>query len=360
VTDRGGDLPWEFEATARTRRARAVEQLRRRALLVLCVVAVAALLAGGAVWAWQDRLADEPIRPHFERRAVPAATTTSTTLARARCRAPLTVDDPLRLWIGGDSLAGSLGPALGNQTAETGVVLPTFDSRVSSGLTSPFFFDWPKHAVSEMLRLDPEVAVFIIGANDSGFVRSRPVNSKGQPMWRDTYGLLVQQMLDILGNHGRRSVYWIGSPPLRDQDKDTGVRQIDDVAKTIVARNKNAVYIDAYRLFSDQSGHYTATLPDDHGKDVRVRTNDGIHFTPAGAELLANAVYKHLNARCRLDEQTVPGHKQPVHEAPGSSQLPPSSTRTARPAAPPPTTTTAPPPPPTTTPPPTTVASLPV
>ncbi|MCP6769106.1 hypothetical protein NL529_30095, partial [Klebsiella pneumoniae] len=30
-----------------------------------------------------------------------------------KCRSPLTPTDPLRLWIGGDSLAGSLGPSLG-------------------------------------------------------------------------------------------------------------------------------------------------------------------------------------------------------------------------------------------------------
>ena len=50
------------------------------------------------------------------------------------CRSPLTTTDPLRLWIGGDSLAGSLGPALGTLTAATGVVAPVFDSR---GLERP-------------------------------------------------------------------------------------------------------------------------------------------------------------------------------------------------------------------------------
>ena len=70
------------------------------------------------------------------------------------------------MWVGGDSLAGSLGPSLGTIAGATGVVQPYFDSRVSSGLTNPTFFDWPSHAEKEMARLNPEIAVFIIGAND--------------------------------------------------------------------------------------------------------------------------------------------------------------------------------------------------
>ena len=62
---------------------------------------------------------------------------------------------------------GSLGPSLGELTAATGVVAPRFDSRVSTGLTSPSFFDWPEHATEEMAKRDPEAVVFIIGTNDA-------------------------------------------------------------------------------------------------------------------------------------------------------------------------------------------------
>ena len=87
---------------------------------------------------------------------------TDTTIRRA-----LTPDQPLRLWIAGDSLAGSLGPSLGAMTATTGVVQPQYDSRVSSGLLSPSFFNWPRHAAEQLRVLDPEVVVFIIGTNDA-------------------------------------------------------------------------------------------------------------------------------------------------------------------------------------------------
>src|SRR4249919_3709063 len=45
---------------------------------------------------------------HAPRRDTASDAVTTTTGAR-QCR-PLTTTDPLRLWVGGDSLAGSLGP----------------------------------------------------------------------------------------------------------------------------------------------------------------------------------------------------------------------------------------------------------
>ena len=106
-----------------------------------------------------------------------APATVTTTVDGKRCRT-LSTTDPLRLWVGGDSLAGSLGPALGTITGATGVVQPYFDSRVSSGLADPGFFDWPDHATTEMARLDPEVVVFIIGTNDSDRGERRRVEGR--------------------------------------------------------------------------------------------------------------------------------------------------------------------------------------
>jgi hypothetical protein len=323
--------------------------MRQRAFVLTAIVAVAALVVGGGVWAWRAQSSSNTTKRRAARSA-PVASTTTSRDDRPHCRSHLTPDAPLRLWIGGDSLAGSLGPALGDRAARTGVVLPTFDSRPSSGLTSASFFDWPKHAASEMFRFDPEIVVFIIGANDFSFVSSRPVDRDGKPVWRGYYATLVQQMLNLL-RVNNRPIYWIGSPPLSDAGKDAGVRQINEVARAVVGLNADAVYIDAYKLFAGIDGKFTPTLPGPDGKPVRVRTSDGIHFTPAGADLLAAEVFSHLDGRCRINQQAVPNHRQPVREAPGSSLLPPSATgtphgttATTRPPPPPP-----PPPPPSTT-----------
>ena len=68
--------------------------------------------------------------------------------------------------MGGDSLAGSLGPSLGKLSGATGVVQPYFDSRGLERSRRPRLLRLagPRH--HEMPRIDPEVVVFIIGTND--------------------------------------------------------------------------------------------------------------------------------------------------------------------------------------------------
>jgi uncharacterized protein len=261
------------------------------------------------------------------------------------CRSPLTSDAPLRLWIGGDSLAGSLGPALGTMAGTTGVVQPVFDSRVSSGLTTPGFFDWPAHATREMARLDPEVVVFIIDTNDSELLASA-AGTSGAADGKARYEVLITQMLDILsGPDSHRYVYWVGGPTIRDTTIDAGVRQLDDLARTVVQRHSHATYVDDYRLFGDSQGHFSFTLPDQSGKPVLVRSDDGIHFTPAGAGRLAQPIFQSLDTQCHLQSQAVPGSPKTVIETPGSTQV--GSSHGSSPTTRPPAPATSPPPPPT-------------
>ena len=298
--DEGAPLDWELRAQERARRGHMWERGRKRLVITLVVIATLAI-AGGAVWAWQsDSISDRRTPTASKRSIVPATIGADVHLT---CRFPLTSDDPLRMWIAGDSLAGTLGPELGQMTANTGVVAPTYDTRPSSGLSTPGFFDWPTHAREEIARIDPEVIVFIIGANDTGT--------------GDGYGVLVGQMLDILGSE-ERSIVLIGSPTLRDDEKNEGAREVGEIMRDVVRLHERVTYIDAFALFGDANGDYTATLPAEDGRPLRVRTSDGIHFTPAGGRYLASHVFEILDQQCDIGEQADRAHPQEVRQSPGS------------------------------------------
>jgi hypothetical protein len=308
-------VPWELQATRQARAATARRRQRRR-LVIVSIAAIVSLTIIGAAAGVVVAMHESDDLP---RRAVAPPSTTSTTVPLAEeCRTPLTFDDPLRLWIGGDSLAGSLGPALGEQTADTGVVLPTYDARTSSGLSNPNFFDWPQQATAEMTRLDPEVVVFVIGANDFQVPQDDSVDDLGAPAWRAEYTRLIEEMLGLFEGDGRH-VYWVGPPIMREKHKGDGAKEIDELMREVVARHPDVNYIDEYTLFSDENGEYTDDLPGTDGKDVRVRTDDGIHLTTAGSEFLADQVFTLIDRRCRILDQAIEGRKQPVRRAPGSS-----------------------------------------
>jgi hypothetical protein len=233
----------------------------------------------------------------------------------------ITVDNPMRLWIGGDSLAGSLGPSLGDIAAKTGVVQPQFDSRVSSGLESPSFFDWPQHATQEMSRLNPEVVVFIIGANDYSSVPSAD-NPTALADFKSNYAQLVGKMIDAFGPSSTRTIYWVGAPIMKDDKMTAGVKVVDEVARTEIAKHTHVAFFDSFKLFADSTGKYMKSMTDPtSSKTVTLRAGDGVHFTPDGGDYLANALYKLLDAQWHITQQTVPGHVKNVRETQGSEQV---------------------------------------
>lgn len=234
---------------------------------------------------------------------------------------------PLQLWIGGDSLAGALGISLGQITADTGVVSPTFDSRPSSGLENPSFFNWPQHATQELARLNPEAVVFIIGANDGSIVTGQTNDATHVPAWKVQYRAKVDAMMDLLVGTSRRTVYWVGAPIMRDTKLSKQLIELNQVfVEEAAKRSANVTYVDSYRLFSDPQGKYASSLLDTTGALVRMRTDDGIHFTsPAGGDRIADAIFKAMDADWHITDQAVANQPQTVHETKGSRSTPPGA-----------------------------------
>ena len=314
------DLTPHSRAEARHARHRR----RRRRLEVGALVAVLALAvgAGGALWAtgsgpFADPTETTPTagpdeRPTVEREpGLPGAPT---------CGRDLTTGRPLRLWIAGDSLAGSLGPALGEQTAETGVVAPVYESRVSSGLANPGFHNWPKRAATELARLDPEAVAFIIGTNDYVIVSG---SRNPDAAWVADYTARTEAMMKLLVGPERRTVYWISPPVMRSERMDAAVRQIGDLQRTVAREFPTVTFIDAHSLLDDEDGEYTGTMTDPRtGRTITVRAGDGVHLSPDGADLLAASVYQQVDTDWCITAQAVEDATQPVIETKGSTYIP--------------------------------------
>jgi uncharacterized protein len=296
------------------------QRVRRRRWRRWLVVGVAtALVVTGTAYAVTG-----PLRPDDDKTAArtaptrPAPAGVSAPEVEHRCRSPLNPLDPLRLWIGGDSLAGSLGPSLGERTGKSGIVQPVVDSRVSSGLLSPDFFNWPKKGADDMVTFNPEVAVFIVGANDA---RNLSKGADQDPQWQARYSTLVEQMLNVLAGNGR-IVYWVGAPVMSDATFSQRVEGVNAVFREVAASHPGVTYVDAFTIFSGPDGKYASTLPGPEGKAVRVRAQDGVHFTPDGGDVLAATVFDQLDLQCQITQQAVQGVSKPTVEVKGSSSVP--------------------------------------
>jgi hypothetical protein len=314
------------------RRAHRTRRTRRGWWIVAIVAAgvvVAAAMAVGAAAMLRDD--SEPSAARTTARRVPTAArptaTGPTNTLGMSCRTPLTADAPLRLWIAGDSIAWSVGNGLGKQAAATGVVAPVYESRVSSGVSSPGFFDWPKRVAEELPRLNPEVVVFVMGTNDWMAPQPIPLDTTGQPAWKGKYEAQVQALVDALARDGR-SLYWLGPPILKDPKQDAGAQAAAAVIESVVARNPDAHFVDAHALLDADDGSYTPTMQID-GKKVLVRAGDGVHLTPEGGEFVGDALFDLIDQQCSLRAQSVPNSKQVVVETKGSTTVPINSSGNA-------------------------------
>jgi hypothetical protein len=231
-----------------------------------------------------------------------------------RLRPPRSIShsDPLRLWIGGDSLAGSFGPALGQTVGATGVVDATIDYKVSSGLADQGIRDWPDHAQQVMTDSDPDAIVFIIGTNDASIVNTYDSNGDGAPDWEADYRDRIDRMMEtFVGGTRHRTVYWLGPPTMGDHTLNKGGYEIGRVMREEARKfAPDVVYVDTYRLFSDENGDYSRSLPDANGDITEMRISDGIHFSVDGAKYLADTIWKLLDKRWKITAQADPS--QPI------------------------------------------------
>jgi hypothetical protein len=216
----------------------------------------------------------------------------------------------LRLWIGGDSLAGALGPVLGEMTAGTGVVQPTYDSRQGTGLISGDI-DWMEHADEALAAANPEAVVFVIGTNDAVQYTE---NDEAR------YEQLVQQMMRKLKGTGR-DVLWVNAPVMRDDDLEEKIKKVDEIQRRVALEVGGITIVDAHTLFADEAGEYASMLPDENGDMVSMRAGDGIHLSGDGAQHLANAVYQQLDAVWHITTQQVAGQSKEVIVAEGSDRM---------------------------------------
>ncbi|NNF87988.1 MAG: DUF459 domain-containing protein [Acidimicrobiia bacterium] len=209
-------------------------------------------------------------------------TTTTTTVPALR---EVTAEQPLDLWIVGDSFVELFGPALVNRGLDTGLVNADPDFRYSSGLSRPDFFDWPAYIAAELAEGERDAAVIIFGGNDGVDVELGGERfNLGTDPWVDLYAVRVAEAMDVLLT-GVERVYWIGLPVMRSDSFTAKAHTMNSVYQSEADKRPQITYISSFELFEGDDGGYSAYVD---GEQVRWR--DGAHFTWNGAYRLADFV----------------------------------------------------------------------
>lgn len=214
-----------------------------------------------------------------------------------------TAEDPLRLWVGGDSMSKVLGEAVVRQALESGVIDPTQQSELQTGLTRPDYFDWPRE-LHELAREDPPFDVFVVmfGANDAqGIIEEDGTihQDAGSEGWSAEYARRVGGVMDLLRADGRLIV-WVGQPIMRDSDLSGQMEMLNRIYIDEAKSRPWVKYVDTWELFADEDGDYQAYI-EEGGEDVLVRNPDGVHFVREGGEIAAEAILEVLFEEARIE-----------------------------------------------------------
>ena len=217
---------------------------------------------------------------------------TSTTLTTLPSRREVTAADPLRMFIGGDSMVGQFGPMLEN-TAEAGGLVEVTEVlyEFSSGITRPDFLDWPVRLREVREAQDPDVIVLFFGGNDAQAIQIDGAWYEfGSETWLSEYRKRVGDLMAELDEDGR-DVYWMGMPIVRSDDFRQKVEVLNEIYRSEADRFEGVTYVDSWSVFTGPDGSFSEYLTDANGDLVDMRLNDGIHLTTAGGIRLAEFAF---------------------------------------------------------------------
>ncbi|MCU1500003.1 MAG: putative periplasmic protein [Acidimicrobiales bacterium] len=204
----------------------------------------------------------------------------TTTIVPLQVRAA-TEDEPLRIHIAGDSLMIPVGPAI-LSTFDGDPVTLTEGYKSATGLARPDVLNWPAKLRADMAASDPDVVVLGFGGNDAqGMEGPDGPLQAGTAAWGAEYQRRVVQVLDAIEKPGR-TVYWMSLPVTTAGNIEDAAPFMREAVESEIAVRPWAHFIDTGRILTP-GGSFTAYLPDGSGGQVKVREDDGVHLTTAGA-----------------------------------------------------------------------------
>jgi hypothetical protein len=188
----------------------------------------------------------------------------------------------------GDALADLTSNGLDDVFAEAPDVAVVNRSRGETGLVRKDVTDWPK-AVRDILDSGQKITVGVVmlGAGDrqpikEGDATYEPLSERWRALYRERVDALVRVFQDR-----HVPLVWIGLPPMKSEKASADLIAMNEIIRDGVQK-AGFTYVDIWPGFVDDENRYSPTGPSVDGQMTRLRANDGVLFTKAGARKVAH------------------------------------------------------------------------
>jgi hypothetical protein len=110
--------------------------------------------------------------------------------------------------------------------------------------------------------------------------------------WVELYSKKIEEMIGVLKTKGV-PVLWVGLPAVRGTKATADMLFLDSLYRD-AAGKAGITYVDVWDGFVDEAGRFLQRGPDFEGQPRKLRSDDGVFFTRAGARKLAHYVEREV------------------------------------------------------------------
>ncbi|MDO4696802.1 MAG: DUF459 domain-containing protein [Neisseria sp.] len=200
-----------------------------------------------------------------------------------------------KVFFAGDSLMQGVAPFAQKYLSSSYGIASLNLSKQSTGLSYPGFFDWPA-TIEKNLKEDSAIKLLVVflGPNDP-WDFADPAN-KGRilkfatPEWEEVYRSRVQRIVQSAQNAGAK-IIWLGIPYMKGRKLNKQMLYLNGVLEDEL--QGKVLWLPTADMLGGSAESYRDTAPY-QGKNERMRSKDGIHFTPKGQKYLAEHIAEHI------------------------------------------------------------------
>ena len=213
------------------------------------------------------------------------------------------VDEPIpivltqndKVFFAGDSLMQGVAPYVKKMLFKQYRIESIDLSKRSTGLSYPKAFDWPK-TINDKLSEDPSIKLLVVflGANDpwdfpvKGYATNVRFKSK---LWEKHYRLRIASILEHVQKH-RVQVLWLAPPCMRKKKLNDGMVYLNKLYQSELEKTQQH-FLTTNELLGCSYEKFNSFVETNKEK-IRVRVDDGVHFTPSGQKILAKAIMEKI------------------------------------------------------------------
>lgn len=212
---------------------------------------------------------------------------------QAELLSSLTLNNTHKVFFAGDSLMQGVAPHIQKHLQGFGIQSINL-SKQSTGLAYPKFFDWQttiKTAIGQDKSI--KVLVMMVGPNDPWDmpVKGGKYLKFQSSEWDEEYQSRIADIITF-AKENNVGVIWVTPPNMKKEKLNEQMIYLNAVIIKELERH-NIQVIDSRTVMGSENNIYNDYLVQD-GKQVKMRSGDGIHFSPDGQRHLAKLIQSYL------------------------------------------------------------------